>query len=64
MSDKDFVLAGDGWVQVTPCGEFPHVGAGPLRPAGAAHELIRGRCPPPGCRLKNQSALDPQALRF
>ena len=28
MSDKDFVLAGDGWVQVTPCGEFPHVGAG------------------------------------
>jgi hypothetical protein len=28
MSDKDFMLAGDGWVQVTPCGEFPHVGAG------------------------------------
>ena len=28
MGDKDFVLAGDGWVQVTPCGEFPHVGAG------------------------------------
>ena len=28
MSDKDFVLAGDGWVQVTPCGEFPHGGAG------------------------------------
>ena len=28
MGDKDFVLAGDGWVQVTTCGEFPHVGAG------------------------------------
>ena len=28
MDNKDFVLAGDGWVQVTPCGEFPHVGAG------------------------------------
>ena len=28
MSDKDFMLAGDGWVQVTPCGEFPHAGAG------------------------------------
>jgi hypothetical protein len=28
MGDKEFMLAGDGWVQVTPCGEFPHVGAG------------------------------------
>ena len=28
MGDKDFILAGDGWVQVTPCGEFPHAGAG------------------------------------
>jgi len=28
MSDKDSVLAGDGGVQVSPCGEFPHVGAG------------------------------------
>jgi len=28
MGDKDFVLAGDGWVQVTPCRDFPHVGAG------------------------------------
>ena len=28
MGDNDFMLAGDGWVQVTPCGEFPHVGAG------------------------------------
>jgi hypothetical protein len=28
MGDKDFMLAGDGWVQVTPCGEFPHTGAG------------------------------------
>jgi hypothetical protein len=28
MTDNSFVLAGDGWVQVTPCGEFPHVGAG------------------------------------
>jgi hypothetical protein len=28
MSEKDFVLPGDGWVQVTPCGEFPHAGAG------------------------------------
>ena len=28
MENNTFVLAGDGWVQVTPCGEFPHVGAG------------------------------------
>jgi len=28
MGDNTFVLAADGWVQVTPCGEFPHVGAG------------------------------------
>ena len=28
MNNNEFVLAGDGWVQVTPCGEFPHVGAG------------------------------------
>jgi hypothetical protein len=28
MSDNSFVLAADGWVQVTPCGEFPHAGAG------------------------------------
>ncbi len=28
MGDNDFMLAGDGWVQVTPCGEFPHAGAG------------------------------------
>jgi len=28
MGDNDFVLAGDGWVHVTPCGEFPHAGAG------------------------------------
>ena len=28
MGDNTFVLAGDGWVQVTPCGEFPHAGAG------------------------------------
>ena len=28
MSDKDFMLAGDGWVQVTPCGEFPLAGVG------------------------------------
>lgn len=28
MGDKDFMLAADGWVQVTPCGEFPHAGAG------------------------------------
>jgi phage I-like protein len=28
MSDSTIVLAADGWVQVTPCGEFPHVGAG------------------------------------
>jgi hypothetical protein len=25
---SDFELAGDGWVQVTPCGEYPHKGAG------------------------------------
>ena len=28
MGDNTFVLAVDGWVQVTPCGEFPHAGAG------------------------------------
>jgi len=28
MSGNGFVIAGDGWVQVTPCGEFPHSGAG------------------------------------
>jgi len=28
MSDSTFVLAADGWVQVTPCGEFPHAGCG------------------------------------
>ena len=28
MSDKDFMLADDGWVQVSPCGEVPHAGAG------------------------------------
>ena len=28
MNDSGFVLAYDGWTQVTPCGEFPHVGAG------------------------------------
>jgi len=27
MGDNTFVLAADGWVQVTPCGEFPHAGA-------------------------------------
>ena len=24
----EFVISGDGWVQVTPCGEYPHKGAG------------------------------------
>ena len=28
MSDKDFMLAGDGWVQISPLGDFNHVGAG------------------------------------
>jgi phage I-like protein len=28
MENNTFILATDGWVQVTPCGEFPHVGAG------------------------------------
>jgi phage I-like protein len=28
MGDNTFVLAADGWVQVTPCGEFSHAGAG------------------------------------
>ena len=28
MGDNTFVLASDGFVQVTPCGEFPHAGAG------------------------------------
>jgi len=28
MNDRDFVLAADGWSHITPCGEFPHAGAG------------------------------------
>jgi len=28
MENNTFILATDGWVQVTPCGEFPHAGAG------------------------------------
>ncbi len=28
MNGNDFVLAADGWVHVTPCGDFPHAGAG------------------------------------
>lgn len=28
MNGNDFVLAGDGWAHITPCGEFPHAGAG------------------------------------
>lgn len=28
MNGDDFVLAADGWSQITLCGEFPHVGAG------------------------------------
>ncbi len=28
MGSNTFILAADGWVQVTPCGEFPHAGAG------------------------------------
>jgi len=28
MNDRDFVLAADGWSQITPGGEFPHAGAG------------------------------------
>jgi len=28
MNGDDFVLAADGWVHVTPCGKFPHAGAG------------------------------------
>ena len=28
MSDSTFVLAADGWAHITPCGEFPHAGAG------------------------------------
>ncbi len=28
MGDNTFVLATDGWAQITPCGEFPHAGAG------------------------------------
>jgi len=28
MTDNSFVLAADAWVQVTPCGDFPHAGAG------------------------------------
>jgi len=28
MSDNTFILAADGWSQITPCGEFPHAGAG------------------------------------
>ena len=28
MNVSQFVMSGDGWVQVTPCGEYPHKGAG------------------------------------
>ena len=28
MNESQFVLAADGGTQVTPCGEFPHTGAG------------------------------------
>ncbi len=28
MGNKDFVLAGDGWVQISPLGDFNHAGAG------------------------------------
>ena len=28
MGDNIFVLAADGWAHITPCGEFPHAGAG------------------------------------
>ncbi len=28
MSDNTFVLSADGWAHITPCGEFPHAGAG------------------------------------
>ena len=28
MGDNTFVLATDGWAHITPCGEFPHAGAG------------------------------------
>ena len=28
MGDNTFVLAADGWVNITPCWEFPHAGAG------------------------------------
>ena len=31
MNDNDFVLAADGWSQITPCGEFPHAGAGAVQ---------------------------------
>ncbi len=28
MNGNDFMLAADGWCHITPCGEFPHAGAG------------------------------------
>jgi len=28
MGDNTFVSAADGWAHITPCGEFPHAGAG------------------------------------
>ena len=28
MNDNTFVLAAEGWAHITPCGEFPHAGAG------------------------------------
>jgi len=28
MGDTTFVLAADGWSQITPCGAYPHAGAG------------------------------------
>ena len=42
MGDKDFMLAGEGWVQVTPCREFPH--AGPTsRRSSTARRATRSR---------------------
>ena len=53
MGDKDFMLAGDGWVQVTDAPAY-----------GCRARAFSRALPAAGIRLKNQSALDPQALRF
>ncbi len=53
MNNKEFMLAGDGWVKVTPCGEFPHVGAGDAPAYGRCTRAFLGykksKCALPAC---------------